>query len=90
MNGGGAARQVEMSSAMERLSKAVDEAGSLVDSLVTRMEPVCRPSVPTPATGTKSLELTLSAHLPMRVNEEAGKMARVVAQLQDVLSRLEL
>ena len=90
MNAGGASRQGEMSSAMERLEKETEELSGLVGSLLERIETVCRPSVPSPAKEPKTPGLMLSAALPCRVNQEAMKLAQCVAQLQDALSRLEL
>ncbi len=88
--GGGPSRQNETSSALDRLSKATDELGALVSSLLDRIAGVCRPSVPSPLVGNKAPEMALSAALPMQVNQEAIKVAECVTRLRDALSRLEL
>lgn len=79
-----------MSSVLERLGKATDELDGLVSSLLGRIAGVCRPSVPAPETAAKKLEVSLSAAIPMQINQEAMKVAGCVTRLQDALSRLEL
>jgi len=78
-----------MSAAIEGLSKATEDLGSLVASLVDRIEIVCAPSVPTPDTAVK-VERSYTAPLAIKVKLEAAKVADCVSRIQAVLSRLEL
>ncbi len=92
MNGAGAPRESEVSSAMNRLSKSVEDMGKALETFLSRIAPVCRPSSPMKTEGGNIAvpEGTVSAPLAAQVYAEGTRMFGFSARLNEVLSRLEL
>lgn len=87
----GVARECEVPSAIGAMEKHLGEFDELLSRLIGRIEPVLRPSVPTPDMINKAREeQPIESPLASQINSFNLRMRNYITRIQDALNRLEL
>ncbi len=84
-----APRQTQVQDTMNTLGIAVMELDKIISELEKRLDPVLRPSAPTPSSDMQKEKNTL-VQLASCIDNERGHIRDAVARIEYILSRLEL
>lgn len=82
------AQEPELSCAMKRLHRIVDELDSIVISLVARLDPVLQPPLANPAAQSAAGVRAVHSPLGDMVQNESDRIAAIRGRIEEALSRL--
>jgi len=81
-------QEPEMSCAMKRLNRIVDELDSVVSALVARLDPVLQPPMANPASQSGPGVRAVHSPLGSMVQNESDRIAAIHGRIEEALSRL--